>query len=345
MTRCFPSVFAAAAALSFLLTPLSQAKDRVSIVGSSTVYPFAATVIEAVRRTSPFKAPTVESTGSGGGFKMFCGKEGVNSPDIVNSSRRAKLSELRRCRENNISMVEFIFGRDGIVIASSKQAPPLALSNELIFTALAEDNGFDKRPGTWAEAASLVRHKTLLPDIPIQVYGPPPTSGTRDAFLELIMEPGAKKLSQQFGWSKKEAKQKAHKIREDGAWISAGENDNLNIQRIVQDPQSQAIFGFSFLDSNMDKIQGAAVNGVRPSFENIASGDYSAARALFFYVKKNRLGYVPGLEEYVKEFISQKAIGEEGYLTDKGLIPLTEEEFEAQFEKLKSWPVFDLPES
>ena len=323
--------------LLLLMPALGISQDPIRIVGSSTVFPFSTVVAETFGAFSSFKTPVVESTGTGGGFKIFCKKD--VSPSIVNASRRIVLSEMKNCSEKGIQLVEFMFGRDGIVLVNSREAMPLHLSEELIFAALAEDNGFGKKPDTWASAAKLVKSEFPLPNIPIRVFGPPPTSGTRDSFIELVMEKGAKKLSQQFGWDEETYKIKSHRIREDGVFILSGENDNFNVLKVIGDPRYVAIMGFSFLDNNRHNIQGAFINGVEPTFENIASGDYTVARPLFFYIKKNYLRNIAGIKGYIDEFISRKAIGEEGYLIDKGLIPLTEAEFEIQFERLKSLPV------
>ena len=314
------------------------ARDYVTIVGSSTVFPFATAVAEQFGNSSSAKTPIVESTGSGGGIKLFCNGVGLNYPDIVNTSRRIKSSELEACEKNNINVVEFSFGTDGVVMVNSKKSVPLNLSEKVIFTALAEDNGFNKKPDTWAEVALLVEHPIPLPDIPIRVYGPPSTSGTRDAFVDLIMSQGAKQLASQFGWDKETYEMKSKQFRSDRAFINMTENDNLAVRKIDKDIHAVAIFGFSFLDNNLDRIQGVLINGVAPTFDNIALKKYPAARPLFFYVKKDHMNFFPDIRKYVEEFISKRAIGEEGYLTDIGLIPLEEEEFKAQFEKLETFP-------
>ncbi len=338
--------FVGGVGLSLFLAPApALSRDNISIIGSSTVYPFSTVVAERFGKYSSFRAPKVESLGTGGGFKLFCSGIDANSSSIVNASRRVALSEFRKCSKNGVSLIEFMFGWDGIVLVNSKAVKPLRLSEELIFAALAADNGFGKKPDTWASAGELVKSGSALPDIPIHVLGPPPTSGTRDSFVELIMEKGAEKLSRRlgWGWDKKTLKRKAGKLREDGAFVDSGEMDNVNIQKVMRDPGRAAIMGFSFLDENIHAIQGASLNGAEPTFENIASGDYPAARPLYFYVKKEHLSFpvaVAGnIQAYISEFISKKAIGEEGYLVDKGLIPLTEEEFKIQFKKLKSLPV------
>jgi len=304
------------------------ARDYISIVGSSTVYPFATVVAEQFGKSTPFKTPVIESTGSGGGLKLFCAGVGVEHPDITNSSRRIKQSEYERCVANGVKeIVEVKIGYDGIVMANSKKAAPLKLTRKDIFLALAKDvpdpKGGEKLISnpykTWKDV------NPALPDKAIEVLGPPPTSGTRDAFVELAMESGAKK----FAWimalkktDKKKYKAIAHTIREDGAYVEAGENDNLIVQKLEANPNALGIFGFSFLDQNTDKVQGSYVDGVQPEFEAIAAGEYPVSRPLFFYVKKAHVGVIPGIQEYLEEFTSEKAWGEEGYLTEKGMIPM-----------------------
>jgi phosphate transport system substrate-binding protein len=309
-----------------------SARDYISIVGSSTVYPFATVVAEQFGKTTRYKTPKIESTGSGGGLKLFCAGVGVQHPDITNASRRIKQSEIDKCRNNGVTeIVEVKIGYDGIVLANSKKAKPMKLSRKDIFQALAKEVP-DPRDGeklvvnpyrTWKDV------NPSLPNIKIEVLGPPPTSGTRDAFVELAMEGGAKK----FGWikamkkkDKKQYKAIAHTIREDGAYVEAGENDNLIVQKLAANPNAIGIFGFSFLDQNTDKIQGSFVDGVQPTFEAIAAGDYPVSRPLFFYVKKAHIGVIPGMEGYLTEFTSEKAWGPDGYLADKGMIPMPDAE-------------------
>ena len=319
-------------ATSFGMAGAGSARNYISIVGSSTVYPFATVVAEQFGKSTSFKTPKIESTGSGGGFKLFCAGVGVEYPDITNASRRIKQSEYERCVANGVKeIIEVKIGYDGIVMANSKKTAPLKLTRKDIFLALAKDvpdpKGGEKLiPNpykTWQDV------NPALPDKTIEVLGPPPTSGTRDAFVELAMEDGAKK----FGWikalkktNKKKYKAIAHTIREDGAYVEAGENDNLMVQKLKANPNAVGIFGFSFLDQNMDKIQGAYVDGVQPEFEAIAAGEYPVSRPLFFYVKKAHVGVIPGIQEYLEEFTSEKAWGEEGYLTEKGMIPMPDAE-------------------
>jgi phosphate transport system substrate-binding protein len=309
-----------------------SSRDYINIVGSSTVYPFATVVAEQFGKTSRYKTPKIESTGSGGGLKLFCAGVGVEHPDITNASRRIKKTELEKCQHNGVrEIVEVKIGYDGIVLANSKKSRPMKLSRKDVFLALAKEvpdpQGGEKLVAnpyrTWKDVNSS------LPNKKIEVLGPPPTSGTRDAFVELAMESGAKK----FGWlaalrkqDKKRFKGIAHTIREDGAYIEAGENDNLIVQKLAANPNALGIFGFSFLDQNTDKIQGSFVDGVQPTFKAIASGDYPVSRPLFFYVKKAHIGVIPGMEGYLTEFTSEKAWGPDGYLADKGMIPMPEAE-------------------
>ena len=331
----------------------AAARDYISIVGSSTVYPFATVVAEQFGRTTKFKTPKVESTGSGGGLKLFCAGVGVEHPDITNASRRIKKSEQELCAKNGVAdIIEVKVGYDGIVLGQSKAAKQLNLTRKDIFLALAKqvpgkDGKLIDNPNmTWNDV------NPALPNTRIEVLGPPPTSGTRDAFVELAMEGGAKKYDDlkklrgskdageikalmaklgipESAFNKKGKKvfqAVAHGIREDGAFIEAGENDNLIVQKLEANPNAVGIFGFSFLDQNADKIHGAIVDGKSPTFEAIAEGSYPVSRPLYFYVKKAHVGAVPGIEEYLAEFTSEKAMGAEGYLSDKGLIPMLEAE-------------------
>ena len=310
----------------------AQARDYVSIVGSSTVYPFATVVAERFGRSTKFKTPTIESTGSGGGLKLFCSGVGVDHPDITNSSRRIKQSEVDRCNENGVTdIIEVKVGYDGIVLANSKKTDIMELSRRDIFLALAREvpnpaGGEELVPNPYRAWKDV---NDALPDRKIVVLGPPPTSGTRDAFAELALEGGCKTFDFIMAMKKKDKKAyKAicHSIREDGAYVEAGENDNLIVQKLEADPNAFGVFGFSFLDQNLDKLQGSMVDGVAPEFEDIASGDYSVSRSLYFYVKKAHMGQIPGIEGYLAEFTSDRAWGDDGYLTDKGLIPMPEEE-------------------
>jgi phosphate transport system substrate-binding protein len=325
---------AALAGLSISAAYGQVARDQISIVGSSTVYPFATVVAEQFGRSSKFKTPTVEATGSGGGLKLFCGGIGVGFPDITNSSRRIKQSEVNACAANGVAeIIEVKIGYDGIVMANSNAADQVSLRTRDIFLALAKqvpapdgsetliDNPYQK----WSEI------RAELPDVRIEVLGPPPTSGTRDAFVELAMEGGCKN----YEWinaiktgDKSRFKSICHTIREDGLFVEAGENDNLIVQKLQTNPNALGIFGFSFLDQNSDTVQGSKVNGEDPTFDNIADGAYPVSRPLYFYVKKAHVGTIPGIAEFLAEFVSEDSMGEYGYLSDRGLIPLPEDEYE-----------------
>jgi phosphate transport system substrate-binding protein len=306
-------------------------RDFIYIVGSSTVYPFSTVVAERFGRATEFKTPKVESTGSGGGLKLFCDGVGVDYPDITNSSRAIKQSEIDSCAGNGVTeIIEVKIGYDGIVFAHAQTAPSVSLTRKDIFLALAKevpggrDGELVENPyRTWADV------NPDLPDIRIEVLGPPPTSGTRDAFVELAMEGGCKT----FPWIKalkdtdgNSYKSICHTIREDGAFVEAGENDNLIVQKLEANPDAFGIFGFSFLDQNAEKVKGAAVDGTVPTFDAIADGEYPVSRPLFFYAKKAHVDVIPGLRGFLREFTSERAWGEEGYLSDRGLIPMPDEE-------------------
>ena len=308
------------------LAAATEAREQIRIVGSSTVYPFSTAVAEQFGKTTQFKTPVVESTGSGGGLKLFCAGIGENYPDITNASRRIKRSEVALCAENGVTdIVEVGIGSDGIVLGNAKTGPRLNLSREQLFRALAKqvpvDGKLAANPyGTWADI------DPSLPDIGIEVLGPPPTSGTRDAFLEIAMEGGARQMPMLAALRETDAmkfKAVAHGLREDGAFIEAGENDNLIVQKLLANPNAFGIFGFSFLDQNADITQGVSIDGVAPTFENIADGSYPISRSMFFYLKQAHAGSIPGILDYAAEFVSDAAAGEDGYLIDKGLIPLS----------------------
>lgn len=323
----------ALAAASLLAAPLAaQARDYISIVGSSTVYPFSTVVAEQFGKTGQFKTPKVESTGTGGGFKLFCAGVGVQHPDISNASRAIKSSEKEDCAKNGVKdIVEVKVGYDGIVLANSKASKVLEIDLKQLYLALAK-NVPDPKSGDklvpnpykmWSDIdASLPKQK-------IEVLGPPPTSGTRDALVELGMEGGCKGFP--LLKEMKEKDEKAYKaacgtMREDGAFIEAGENDNLIVQKLGANKDAYGIFGYSFLEENLATVKPAIINGSRPSYESISGGAYPLSRPLFFYVKKAHVGVIPGIPEFLAEFTSEKAFGPEGYLTDRGLIALPDDE-------------------
>lgn len=329
-------VLSAILTFSFLSLNQVQAADRdyIYIVGSSTVYPFATVVAEQFGKTTKYRTPKIESTGSGGGLKLFCSGVGLNHPDITNASRAIKSSEVKRCAKNGITkFVEVKIGYDGIVLASATNAPKFNLTLHDIYLGLAkyvpDPSGAEK-----FVVNPYVRWNDInegLPNEKIEVLGPPPTSGTRDALVELALEGGAKT----FPWveelkksNKSLYKEKTQTVREDGGYIEAGENDNLIVQKLEANPSMLGVFGFSYLDQNADLIKGAVVNDVEPTFETIADGSYPISRPLFFYVKVAHIGRVPGIHEYLNEFTSERAWGDEGYLSDRGLIPMPAKERE-----------------
>jgi len=304
--------------------------EKIKIVGSSTVSPFATAVAEQFGAVSQWPTPVVETTGTGGGFKAFCLGTGPSQPSISNASRPIKDSERALCAANGVNNpAEIRIGYDGIVIANSKAGPDFDITKAELYRALAKDlpdgqGGFMPNPyKSWKEVAPS------LPDEPILVFGPPPTSGTRDAFVELGMEHGALSDPQMSALHQQDETaflQRAHTIRTDGAWIDFGENDAAVVQALTKTPTAIGILGFSFLEQNADRVKAGLLAGVTPDFEHIKDGDYGLSRMLFIYVKRENLGSVPGIADFVEEFVSDGAMGEDGYLLDKGLIPLTDED-------------------
>jgi len=301
--------------------------SEIRIVGSSTVYPFSTKVAQEFKNKTGYNV-VVESTGSGGGHKLFCAGTGDGTPDVTNSSRRQKSSELELCGANGVDeVVEVQIGFDGIVLANAIDADPVALSLREVYLAFAkqvptsdtdctmQDNPYN----TWADI------RAGLPATTIEAYGPPPTSGTRDAFVEIAMEGGAKEvacLAELRDTDKDAFGTIAHTLREDGKWIDAGENDNAIVQTLTNTPTALGVFGYSFLDQNADIVRGATISGVEPSFENIASGEYSISRSLYFYLKPAHVELTAGLKDYALEFTSEEAWGPGGYLEEIGLVPL-----------------------
>ena len=316
----------------------SQAKNYISIVGSSTVYPFVTTVAEQFGRSTQFRTPAVESLGTGGGFKFFCRGIGMKTPDISNASRRIKASEIRKCQSNGVNeIIEIKIGYDGIAMVhsvNSFKGIPFSLNFKDIFLALVKDV-----PAANSETLIPNPHKTWKDVNPqllnheIRVYGPPPTSGTRDTFVEIAMEGGCNT----FPWIKKlkkedKAKYKGicHNMREDGEFfVVIGESENFLMQKLKMEQNSIGIMGFSFLDNNLDVIKSIPIEGKDSSFENIVDGSYPLFRPLYLYVKKQHIGFVPGIEDFVNFFIQDRISGEDGILSEKGLIPLGEGERES----------------
>ncbi len=322
----------------------AMARDTISIVGSSTVYPFATVVAERFGTKTDFSTPKLESTGSGGGMKLFCQGIGTQHPDITNASRRMKTSEYELCQKNGVTdITEFRIGSDGIVIASSNKAENLNLSLEQLFLALGAkvpvDGKWVANPNkNWSDVDSS------LPNKPIRVMGPPPTSGTRDSFNELALGAGCEELPEAKELDKKQRKAICESVREDGAFIEAGENDNLIVQKLISDTGMYGVFGFSFLEENADRLQAATLNGMVPTAEDIAADKYPVARSLFFYVKKAHIGVIPGIHEYVDEFISNAALGSNGYLKNVGLIIPPRDQLMNLIDKAEKMPNLALEE-
>ncbi len=318
-------------ALMVLAMPLqAQAGENIQAVGSSTVYPFVTVAAEEFGNSSDFNTPIVESTGTGGGFKLFCSGIGESHPDLSNASRAIKKSEAELCAKNGVKdITEIKLGYDGIVLANSKKADRYNLTKDQVFLALAKqvpaDGKLVDNPyKNWSDIDAS------LPNVKIEVYGPPTTSGTRDAFSELVMEKACKDLPEFKAAfpDKKVRKKTCHLLREDGHYIEAGENDNLIVQKLQSNPQALGIFGFSFLDQSGDIVQGSLIGDTEPTFDNISDGSYGISRSLYVYLKNAHIGKTAGLREFATELIGDESAGEFGYLTEKGLIPLPEKELE-----------------
>ncbi len=334
--------------LSVACVAAASERNTINIVGSSTVFPFATVVAENFGQAGKFKTPKIESTGSGGGMKLFCAGVGVDTPDITNASRRMKAKEFATCQKNGVKdITEVLIGFDGIAIANSKAAKQFSLTRQQLFLALAKDvpakDGSQKLiPNpyqTWSDIDAS------LPNTKIEVLGPPPTSGTRDAFAELVLEGGCKKydwIKQMKKTDKKAYKSLCHSLREDGAYIEAGKNDNLIVQKLEANPKALGIFGYSFLEQNTDKVQGSKIEGLEPTFESIAAGEYKVSRPLYFYIKNAHIGKIPGIKEYAQLFVSEDVVGDEGFLLEKGLIPLAEEAREATRQAVDSQKALNL---
>ncbi len=320
--------------LLFLGACQPEERQQIRIMGSSNVYPFASYVCEEFGIITPFRTPVIESTGSGGGIKIFSEGHGVNNPDIVNTSRRMKESEFRRSKEHGVDRIhEVILGYDGITLSQNIDSPDLDLTLEELTLAVAarvpRNGELVKNPYThWNQ---------INPDLPereILIYGPPTTAGTRDAFEELVMEEATKKIP---GYP---APYTA--IREDGHYVPSGDNNNVIVQRLERDRTALGIFGYGFLDNNRDKVKPVLIEGSRPTVKNISRGDYPIARSLYFYVKLDNLDRVPGLEEYVDFFLSDSMIGYRGYLREIGLVPMPEDMREEQRQRWRQREVLQI---
>ena len=330
----------------FAITSVVEAREQISIVGSSTVYPFSTIVAEKfAQQGNP--APIVESTGSGGGMKLFCAGIGLEHPDITNASRAMKDKEAATCNKNGVAFTEFVVGNDGLAFSNSNEASSFSISIAHIAAALAKElpggginpisNISENKLMTWDQvdtfvASTMGTAKIGLPAQPISIMVPPPTSGTRDAMGSLFMKNGWKKLGLYSGDTKSGYKV----LREDGAAIEMGENDNLIVEKLAADPVAFGVFGYSFFDTNRDKIQASVIDGVELNFDNIASYKYPGARPLFFYVKNDHISVIPGMMEFMEEFISEKAMSIDGYLFPAGLVPLSDEDFAKQQDALAS---------
>ena len=323
----------------------AQARDQISIVGSSTVFPYTQAVAEQFSSMTGAPAPVVESTGTGGGMQIFCGGVGESHPDITGASRAMKTSEYELCEENGVTDVtEVLIGYDGLSLAHSNEAADLDVSKAQLYLALAAEVPVDgeivANPYTnWSEIDAS------LPDQAILVYGPPPTSGTRDAWVELVMEEGCGEFDAVSSLDEDRHDEVCQRMRTDGVFVEAGENDNLIIQRLVTDPTAYGIFGYSFLYENQDRLTGAAIEGVTPSAETIETGEYGISRPLFFYVKNAHRGAIPNLEEFVAEYVSEPAMGPGGYLQERGLVPLGDERRKAVQDAALSGTAMEAPAS
>jgi phosphate transport system substrate-binding protein len=322
-----PHAVAALAAAALLAAPaFAQSRDQIRIVGSSTVFPYTQAVAEQFTGMTGMKAPVVESTGTGGGMQIFCGGVGPDFPDITGASRAMTQSEYEACQTNGVDNVtEVLLGYDGLSIAHSIDGPDLDLSKAQFFQALASEVEVDGQivPNPYKNWNEI---DAALPAEPIQVFGPPPTSGTRDAFVELVMHEGCEAFPAIAALEGDRKDEVCERMRQDGPFIQAGENDNLIVQRLQADPHSLGIFGYSFLFENTDKLKAVAVDGVAPNEETIASGEYAVSRPLFIYVKNAHRGVIAGLDEFLTEYVSEEAFGPDGYLPERGLIPLGDAE-------------------
>jgi phosphate transport system substrate-binding protein len=304
----------------------AQTRDQIRIVGSSTVFPYTQAVAEQFAAATGSAAPVVESTGTGGGFQVFCGGVGPDHPDITGASRAMKKSEYDLCVQNGVdSVTEVLIGYDGLSIAHASSAPDFGLTKAQIFQALAAEVEVDGQIVAnpykmWNEIDAS------LPAAPITVFGPPPTSGTRDAFVELVMVAGCGEFAAIEALDDTRKEEVCERMRQDGPFIEAGENDNLIVQRLNSDPNALGIFGYSFLFENSDTLKPVAVDGVAPNAETIADGSYTVSRPLYFYVKNAHRGVIAGLEEFVAEYVSEASFGEGGYLSERGLIVLPEDQ-------------------
>ncbi len=311
-----------------LSTSLS-ARDQIKMVGSSTVYPFASAVAEELGATTKYPTPVVESTGSGGGLKLFCAGNGLNTPDITNASRRMKAKEFKMCEKNGVTdITEAVIGFDGIAFAQDKSNKPLSITKKQLALAVAAEvpskdgSSLIKNPyKKWSDIDAS------LPNREIIIYGPPKSSGTRDAFEDMVLKSTFSKMSIYTDLYKADKdKNKKYKkysiIRQDGVYVPSGENDNIIVQKLTKNKSSFGIFGYSFLIENDDKLDGVKINNIAPNPDTISSGEYPVSRSLFFYTKNSHKKDVPAMNKYIEMFMSENMIGRDGILSEIGLISL-----------------------
>lgn len=329
MRRLIATTTIAASVTMMIAASTAQARDQIRIVGSSTIFPLTTKVAEYFGKTTGEPAPVVESTGSGGGFKLFCGGIGSEYPDIVDASRQITGSETAICAANSVRNIsEIKIGYDGIVLLGSRKAPAMTLSARQLYLALARTVPVQGAsvPNPHVKWSDIDAN---LPDIPIRVYGPPPTSGTRDLMGQLLMDKGCAEFSDIASLESTDPESfrlLCRTIREDGAYIEAGENDRLVISKLEKDPKSYGVMGFNNLDRNREAMQGIPINGVAPDYDTILDGSYPGSRALYLYVKDDHQQLVRTLGAFVATYTSDAVIGEEGLLADNGLVPLPENE-------------------
>ncbi|MCR9129499.1 MAG: substrate-binding domain-containing protein [Alphaproteobacteria bacterium] len=355
---------------------LGGGRQGLRIVGSSTVFPFSTTVAENFGAKTEYPTPVVESTGTGGGMNLFCAGVGLSFPDMTGASRGMKASEYQLCQDNGVTAItEIPIGFDGIIVGNASQSEAMDIAKEDLFLALvartpmpidAAGEPLVREDGRLREGASFSQVAgfscetfvsnpfqrwsdvdSALPSSRIEVFGPPPTSGTRDAFVELGMFLGGQRiecLGEIAEADESRFEQIAGRIREDGAWVDSGENDNAIVQTLANAPSAFGIFGYSFLEQNGDRIQAASIDGVEPTYENIAEGVYPISRSMYVYVKNQHDGVVPGLRAFVEELTSEEAWGPFGYLAERGLIALPDARREAEREAARSLTPMEMPQ-
>ena len=345
MKTKFLSGVATFAFASAVLAGAAVARDQIRIVGSSTVFPYTQAVAEQFANMSGNPAPVVESTGTGGGMKIFCEGVGEDKADITGASRAMKASEFEACKAAGVdSVTEVLIGYDGLSFAHAKEGPEISLTKPQLFLALAAEVPVDGeiKANPYKKWSDI---DPSLPDADIQVFGPPPTSGTRDAWVELVMEAGCGEFDEVKALEGDRMEEVCQRMRQDGPFIEAGENDNLIVQRLTADSSAYGIFGYSFLYENLDSLKGVAIDGVAPTVETIADGSYQVSRPLFFYIKNAHRGVIPGLDEFVTEYVSEEAFGDGGYLSERGLIPLSADKREETRENVGNSVAMEAPSS